>query len=269
MSDARFTRPPMWLIVDGNNQVVTDAYGAGVMSAAATFTRRMQTLIDLWQPACVVTCWDAEHSWRRSMHREYKAGRIKMPGIENAIAAAQDAMRSIGVGVLSVDEFEADDLIATLVEHARADQCRAVMMSQDKDLHQCLVEGEVTQLLKATRERTKESRGARLVAHWRSTKDFRAQYGIEPSQWVDYQCLVGQPSDNIRGVKQIGGERAAQILKACGSLEGFFANPFKPALTQHQRASIINDRRYLLQIARPLCTLRRDVPLPEMWREAV
>jgi DNA polymerase I len=268
MSEARYPKPPIWLLVDGNNQVVTDAHGVGVMGAAAALARRMQLLIAWWEPACVITCWDSKHSWRKDHHPTYKAGRVRLEGIENAIAAARDDMQAMGVGVMEVDGFEADDLIATLSEHARAAGCRAVIMSRDKDLHQCLIDGEVCQLLKAVRVRTANPRSGRMELHWRSCRDIRVEYGVEASQWIDYQCLVGQSSDNIRGVHQVGPKAAAQLLNRCETLEAFFHDPWRSGLTTRQIASVVNDRAYLTKIAKPLCTLRRDVPLPELWREA-
>lgn len=268
MSEVRYPKPPIWLLVDGNNQVVTDAHGVGVMGAAATLTRRLQLLINWWEPACVITCWDSKHSWRKDFHPIYKAGRIKLEGIENAIAAARDDIHAMGLGVMEVDGFEADDLIATLADQARADSCRAVIMSRDKDLHQCLIDGEVCQLLKAVRVQTSNARSGRIELHWRSCKDIRVEYGVEASQWIDYQCLVGQTGDNIRGVHGVGPKTAAQLLSRFRSLEEFFHDPWRSGLAARQIAAVMNDRSYLTKIAKPLCTLRRDVPLPELWREA-
>ena len=267
--------PPIWFIVDGNNQVVTDAHGTGVMNAANTFLRRLQKLIEYFNPVVTVVCWDSSKSFRHDLRKDYKAGRIRLPGIECAIQAARNGLDHVaGLASMEVEGFEADDLIATLADAAIEHQARAVLYSKDRDLQQLIRKGQVTQLLHAKRVHLEDQR-----LHFKCTyqtedmmKDLvdksGKKIGILPSQWVDYQILVGQPGDNIRGVDGIGDLTARGLLRACDSIDGYFQNQWRAALSKSQAAALANSR-HLIPHLRQLCTLRRDVPLPEMWLEGV
>lgn len=267
MGDAKYPKPPIWLLIDGNNSIHVDAYGAGVERAASTFDRRLEEMIDHWQPAAVITAWDSGPSFRASIFPGYKAGRSKLPGIDGAIALARGNCLRRGVGVITAQGYEADDILATLAMEALAAGCRAVIYSQDKDLHQCIQDGEVLMLLKVKRV-TKTQRTNHLEFTWRNAKDLRVQYGVSAQQWVDYRCMVGDPSDKIQGVAGVGHETAARLLQSCGTLDGFYAAPFKAALSDRQHAAMINAKPRI-DTLRKLYTLCRDVPLPELWKEAI
>lgn len=265
----KFPLPPIWLIVDGTNAVYRDLFGGGPARAADTFSRRLQEMIAWWKPACVITAWDCGPSFRHDLFPGYKADRSRPEGIEQAIAEAKAKCIDVGVGVMSVAGFEADDLLATLADAGRADGCRVVIYSSDKDLHQCIVNGEVCQLIGC--KRVKKTGATNQTNHleftWRSAKDLQVEFGVTPEQWVDYKCLVGDPSDKIDGVKGIGPQAAGRLLSSCGSIDGFYHNMFKAAVTTGQRAALMNAKSRM-PLLKQLCTLRRDVPLPEMWREA-
>ncbi len=266
MADPIYPKPPIWLIIDGTNCVHRDFFGVGNDPAkvADTFERRIAEMIDHWQPACVVAAWDSGPSFRNGIYPDYKAGRKKPEGISEAIAATQLRCTTMGIGKIIVGGYEADDILATLSDEGRADGCRVVIYSNDRDLHQMISGGEVTQLLKVTRVRGGNNK--RFDFTFRTAKDLMVEFDVRPDQWVEYKCLVGDPSDNILGFANIGPTTAGRLLRDCGSLDEFYKNPFKTGLTDHQRAICFNHKPYL-PLLRELCTLRRDVPLPEFWRE--
>ncbi len=268
------SQPPIWFLVDGNNQVVTDAHGTGVMNAANTFLRRLQKLIEFFDPVVTVVCWDSKRSFRHDLHSEYKAGRVRMPGIDDAIRSAREGLHHVaGLASMEMDGYEADDLIATLTDSAREHHANAVIYSKDKDMDQLVSKGEVSRLIHARRIHLEDQR-LHFQCQWQTADSMKnlikdgKSIGILPSQWIDYQILVGQPGDNIPGVPSIGDLTARGLLRACGSIDGYFANPWPAALSKAQAASLANSR-HLMPHLRELCTLRRDVPLPEMWLEGV
>lgn len=267
MGNQKHPKPPIWLIIDGTNCVHRDFFGVGndPEKVATTFERRVTEMIEHWKPACVIAAWDCGPSFRHGLYPQYKAGRQRPDGIAEAIEATKLRCVTMGIGRITVAGFEADDILATLSDAARAEGCRVVIYSNDKDLHQCIEDGEVCQLLKVARVRAGNK--GHLQFDWRSAKDLDVEFGVSPRQWVDYKCLVGDPSDNIAGVNKIGGQTASRLLQACGSIEGFYKSPFKAALSDHQRAILMNAKPQM-PLLKTLCTLRRDVPLPEFWREA-
>lgn len=258
-------KPPVWLLFDGNNGVVTDAYGSGVERAADTWCKRVVDLRAQFNPTYVVAAWDSGSCFRHELTNTYKAGRKKLPGIDKAIAEAKSRCVEISVSSIEVETFEADDILATLVDAGLADGARVVIVSRDRDLHQCLKEGEVTQLIKTAR--VKKDGKNTFDFGWRNADSLRVEYLVRPDQWVDFKCLVGDSSDSIQGVDGIGEQLAGRLLKECGTLDNFYANPFAYKMTDRKRISLMNSKDRI-PLLRQLCTLRRDVPLPRYWREA-
>lgn len=256
-------KPPLWILVDATNAIHRDAYGCGVANAAATLGRRLATMDQMWQPSAIVAAFDSgEPTFRHALHPQYKAGRKRLDGIDDAIAAAKEELERRNIACMTSPEFEADDIIATITAAVREDGCQVMVYSSDKDLHQILVTGEVTQLLSA--KKGVDS----LACEWMTACLLQSKYKVRPDQWVDWKVLVGDPSDNIPGVKTIGPETASNILKACGSLDEFYRRPFAAPLSDRQRASVLNAKS-LIPKARQLCTLRVDATLPELWKEGV
>ncbi len=201
----------------------------------------VQTSVDLreqFKPTYVVAAWDSPTCFRHQLTDSYKAGRKKLPGIDKALAEAKARCVDMCIGSIAVDDFEADDIIATLVDAGLQDGARVVIISRDRDLHQCLREGEVTQLIKATRVK-KDGKNSFDFA-WRNSDSLRVEFLVTPDQWVDFKCLVGDPSDAISGVDGIGEQLAGRLLKECGTLDRFYENPFGYKMTDRKRISLMN-----------------------------
>ena len=257
------TKPPMWILIDATNIVHRDAHGVGVTKAAENLGRRIEAINQRFDPAAIVAAFDPDgKSWRHSLHEGYKAGRIRMPGIDAALEAAKDVCWRCHVRPFVINDFEADDVIATLTDAAVGLGNRVVVYSSDKDLHQLIREGEVLQLLNMKRKFGK------FECEWFNADHMREKYQVTPEQWVEWKVLVGDPSDKIDGVPGIGDKTASNILAACGTLEEFYKRPFAAPISPKQRAAVLNARPKM-ELTKRLCTLRRDVPLPEMWMEAV
>lgn len=256
-------KPPLWILIDATNAVHRDAHGCGIAKAAATLGRRVEMMDAKWNPSAIVAAFDADGpTFRHQLYPQYKAGRKRLDGIDDAIAEAKEELGRRGIACMTSPEFESDDIIATISDAVREDGGQVMIYSADKDLHQLLVIGEVTQLQGVKKE------GGSLSCQWMTACLLQSKYGVRPDQWVDWKVLVGDPSDNIPGVKGIGPEAATNILKACGSLDEFYKRPFAAPLSDRQRAAALNAKS-LTPLARQLCTLRTDATLPELWKEGV
>lgn len=259
----RTNKPPLWILIDATNAIHRDAHAAGVTVAAKQVVKRVKLMIDTLQPACVIACFDPPGpTWRHRLEPTYKAGRARKEGVDQALLQARDEFFQAGIFAAECEGYEADDMIATLVDHAIANGRRAVIYSADQDLHQLLREGEVTQMTHCNR------RFGKLEMGFVTSADLINKKGVWPNQWVDYKCLVGDTSDNLPGVAGIGPETAAKLLSSSGSIDDFYRNPHKAAITLKARTLILNAKPRIA-LLRDLFTLRRDVPLPELWMEAV
>lgn len=226
---------PIWLIIDGNNQVHTTAHGTrGDCKATPRYVAsRIEKLVEWICPTNVITAWDSGRSFRNDLLPTYKSGRTKLPGIDQAIRTTQRMIQDAGHRVFKSEGFEADDIIATVVKDALETGANAVIYSADKDLHQLLVRDHVSQLLHAS------FRDKHLTFDWLTAHDLFADTGVTPSQWVEYRCLTGDESDNVKGVPLIGPKTAAQILAACQTLDQFYADPFRAPINKRQHSKMI------------------------------
>ena len=149
------------------------------------------------------------------------------------------------IPILEVADFEADDVIATLVRRAPAD-AQIAIVSTDKDLMQ-LVGGRVV-LLDGMKERRYDE------------KEVEERFGVPPSQLLDLRALAGDASDNIPGVKGIGAKGAAELIREWGDLESLLAHAAEVA-SKRAREALLGQMEQA-RLSKRLATLRSDVPLP-------
>lgn len=157
----------------------------------------------------VIVCCDAPRNWRHARtadlekEKRYKANREKKdPEALIALRDAEDRLRKLGFPVVSCDNYEADDVIASLVEQAFL--LEVLVVSEDKDLYQLIAEN-VTQI-------TKRGRITPAACE--------RKFGVGPEQIRDLLAICGDSSDNIEGCPGIGLGKAATLLSEFGSIEG-------------------------------------------------
>ena len=185
-------------------------------------------------------------NFRHRIFKDYKAGRDAPPeDLLTQIPLVRELVEAYGIPVIEVPDFEADDVIATLVASVPAD-VSVTIVSTDKDLMQ-LVSDRVV-LADGVKDRRY------------GPAEVEARFGVSPESMLDFRALVGDPSDNIPGVKGIGQKGAAKLIEEWGSLDHLLdhvseVNPKRARTALEQYAE---DAR----LSRELAVLRTDVPLP-------
>jgi DNA polymerase-1 len=238
----------MILAIDGNNHMHADWHGAKDQ-AGSVFVRRVNAMRERFKPNQVIVAWDnSEPTFRHELFPDYKAGRKEhepslMDQIDQAIC-----LLFATCDCVSVAGFEADDIIATVVADRGND--KVVIASTDKDLRQLLVDGEVTILRKWNNGEPE----------WFTAKRLFEEYGLVPEQWIDWLTLVGDASDNIKGIDGIGEKGATALLANGTMLDDILLNPWSFDLTTKKRDAILAFASRL-EATRKLLTLRNDVPL--------
>src|SRR5256886_16808588 len=168
-------------------------------------------------PKATVLVWNKGDTGRRELSADYKAHRATRPDLlKEQWPHLEPLVEAFGYRNLAVEGYEADDVIASIVEQARhADPRIPVMVvTGDRDAYQ-LVED-----------------GVRIMTTSRGITDTRVydregvvdRYGIPPELIPDFIGLKGDTSDNIPGVPGIGDKTAAQLLQEFGSLAEVLAN---------------------------------------------
>ena len=181
-------------------------------SAIHGFTAMLRKLVDAESPTHLAIAFDSgRDGWRRDLYPEYKQNRSQKP---EELAAQEPAIREIVEGyripVLQQDRVEADDLIATMVRHARAAGLEVVVVSSDKDLMQLVGQGVV--MLDTMKDRRF------------GPKEVEEKFGVPPDRVIDVLALAGDTSDNIPGVPGIGPKTATALVQQFGTVEGVLAN---------------------------------------------
>ena len=222
--------------------------------AAYGFASTLVRMLGEWQPTHFACCFDAAMtSFRNALEPGYKLGRTEAPeDLEPQFELCEEIARALGLPALSVPDFEADDVIATLAEGLLASGERVVVVSADKDLAQLVREDGSAVFCDFARELTLDADGV------------RARFGVAPAQIPDYLALVGDAVDNLPGVAGIGPRTAALLLAKFGRLEDVpdGAGAWREAGVRGAEslaARFAASRDAALRI-RGLATLRRDAP---------
>ncbi|RMX05025.1 DNA polymerase I [Corticibacter populi] len=182
-------------------------------------------------------------TFRDALYPQYKANRSPMPDdLRSQIEPIHTATELLGWPLLAVEGVEADDVIGTLARRAADAGLRVVISSGDKDLAQ-LVDEHISIIDTMSGKR-------------RDVAGVSAEFGVAPTQMIDYQTLVGDAVDNVPGVAKVGPKTAAKWLAEYGSLEQLIAHAgdIKGAAGQNLREAL-----GWLPTARELVTIRTDV----------
>ncbi len=171
-------------------------------------------LVQLPEDAVLAAAFDESlgSCFRNDFYPAYKASR-ELP--DEALAYQLNACRavteSLGIPCLGGKRYEADDYIATLAAQARTAGQAVTVVSRDKDLGQLLL-----------------AEGDRLwdfaADSYLDAAGFQERFGVAPSQFPDYQGLVGDAIDDIPGVPSIGAKSGAVLISAFGDLETLGVN---------------------------------------------
>ncbi len=213
--------------------------------------------VDWYRKECgrVAVCCDGGKLLRHEWFPEYKANRDAKPvDAIDSLVSAQQQMEDWGLPVLHCPGYEADDLIATLVDQAFLDDVK--IMSSDKDLYGLLAENVRMVTIKG------EVGPAECVE----------KFGVPPIQIRDYLALCGDAADNVPGCPGVGPGRARDLLKVFGCIDGI-----KAATDEQLRAvrgvgdkTLTGIRGWDPALAVRLITLLTDAPVDVegLWLEA-
>ncbi|MCC7007234.1 MAG: DNA polymerase I [Acidobacteria bacterium] len=247
---------PRLFLIDGSSQMyrayhairgLTGPDGRST-NAVYGYTTMLRKLITDQQPEYIAASFDlAGPTFRDAMAVDYKANRAPMPSdLAEQVPLVLEASAALGVPVLTVQGFEADDVIGTLATKAVAAGFDVAIVTGDKDFFQLVHDG-----IRVFNPRDEGT--------WYDERGVIEKFGVRPDQVVDVLALMGDAIDNIKGVPGIGEKGARELIQTHGSLEALIA-----------AAGTIQQKRYregLLAHAdsarssRELARIRTDVPV--------
>ncbi|MBV1878058.1 MAG: hypothetical protein KUG79_10495 [Pseudomonadales bacterium] len=223
------------------NYSVTEPIIERVVQAAAGSLRRA---LNRHPVSHVCMVFDgAEETWRHQVYTQYKQGRKPTPKLlVDNVAKFEQAFFDLGVKSLTLDNYEADDVIATFAQGLANKQLNSLILSSDKSFLQLL------------------SDYIGIYNHFENSALDRAfvmqRFGVTVEQLPDYWSLAGDAVNNIKGVAKIGKKTAVQLLAEFGSLAAILD-------TDSVRPSILRIQSEIQQVrlCEQLVTLKTDIAL--------
>ncbi len=215
------------------------------------FLTMLFRVLDTEQPDYVVCAFDkSAPTFRHKEFDLYKAHRKAMPEeLRAQMPVLKDVLSAMGIPVVEVEGFEADDVVGTMAKMAKDRGVQAVLFTGDRDVLQ-LVSDKVLAVL--TKKGISEVR--------RFDEDaVRAEFGVNPAQLVDVKALMGDQSDNIPGVPGIGERTALRLIKDYGSLEGIWEHIDQ--VSPDRVRKLLKEHWESAQLSRRLAAISVDVPL--------
>jgi DNA polymerase-1 len=224
-------------------------------NAVFGFVRDMLSVIQKRSPTHLICGIDSPGPGIRetTIDPQYKEHRTPMPeALRPQIPMICEVISALGTPLLSLPGWEADDVIATVVAQAASRDMDVVIVSGDKDVRQLL----------SPRVRIFNMRKLTFFTEAELLQD----WGVRPDQVVDFQSLVGDSVDNVKGVPLVGPKKAAALLQEFGTLDAILANADKaPGARLRENLKTYADAALR---GRKLVTLYRDLPLSVDWEAA-
>lgn len=203
-------------------------------------------LVKTHQPTHAIAVFDSEnrHTWRHDIYPDYKAGRKPMPSLlSESLGTIQDAILKQGVDSLLPKQHEADDVIISLANKIQEKQQQAIIVSTDKGYLPFI--SQHIQLYDCFKK------------SFSTLEYIDDKYGVEQSKLVSYWALVGDSTNNIKGVSGIGPKTAQELLANANSLKEVLN---KKDVTKRVKDALIKQQDDF-KLACQLVKLRTDLEL--------
>jgi DNA polymerase I len=248
------------LLVDGHALVFRAFYGMPVMTTsrgestqvAFGFASMLLKALNERTPQYAVAAFDLPGpTFRHAEMEQYKAQRGPAPDeVREQLPVCREIVGALGLPIVEVPGFEADDVIGTLARLGEEQGLDVVILTGDLDALQ-LVDEHVRVL--ASRRGISELTEYDLPA-------VIERYGFGPAGVVDYKALTGDASDNIPGVPGIGQKTATQLIVEHGDLEGILAA--LPAMKEGRVKRTLTEHAEQARLSRRMATIVRDLDVP-------
>lgn len=220
-------------------------------NAVYGFTSMLINLLRDEEPTHIAAAFDVSRkTFRSDMYPEYKAQRSKSPDEFNGqVDVTKEVLDALGIQVMAIEGYEADDIIATLATEAEAQGFKVLVVTGDRDSLQ-LVDDSVTVLY--------PKKGVSELTRF-TPEEVEKKYGLTPAQYPDYAALRGDPSDNLPGIPGVGEKTASKWIRQYGSLASLVdhVDEVKGKVGDALRANLAS-----VQTNRQLTELIRDMQLP-------
>ena len=244
------------VLIDGNNLIFRSYYATAYRGEILTNSKGLPTnavyayiqmllkIIAEEKPSHIMVAFDKGKTFRHESYDDYKGGRNETPKeLKEQIPYAKKVTRAMGITVEEIENYEADDIIGT---YSKKIDEEVLVVSSDRDLLQLISPNVKMKLLK-------------MKDHvYYDEKSFYEDYGIKPIEIIDLKALMGDSSDNIKGVAGIGEKTALKLIKEYHTIDNLYKNI--DDLKGKVKENLLNDKESAYK-SLELATIYLDVPI--------
>ncbi len=236
------------VVIDGNHLIHRAFYAIQAplktsdgkpTNALYGFASMLINIIEMDEPDYIAVAFDMQGpTFRHEAHDDYKGTRKKAPDeLYEQIPMIHKLVEAFNIAVYKKEGYEADDMMGTLAVQAKEEGVVPYLITGDMDL---------LQLVDETIRVVFPHKGYRepIIYDRESVMD---KYGVAPEQVVDYKAIVGDTSDNYKGVDGIGPKGAEKLLKEYGTLDNVYANINNITGSMHERLVKDKDQAFFAQ----------------------
>ncbi len=248
------------ILIDGHSILNRAFYGLPLLSdseglhtnAVLGFLNIMFRVLDEEKAQYLAVAFDLHApTFRHKMYDAYKGTRSPMPEeLREQVPVMKDVLRAMNVPLLSMEGFEADDLIGTVSLAMEQKGLDVRIISGDRDLLQLASDTTMVRIPKTKKE-------GREVENYYA-EDVKAKYLVTPSEFVDVKALMGDASDNIPGIPGVGEKTATKIIAEFHSIQN--AHDHLDEIRPNKARLSLQDHWEMAQLSYKLALIDRHVP---------
>ena len=244
------------VLIDGNNLIFRSYYATAYRGEILTNSKGLPTnavyayiqmllkIIAEEKPSHIMVAFDKGKTFRHESYDDYKGGRSETPKeLKEQIPYAKKVTRAMGITVEEIENYEADDIIGT---YSKKIDEEVLVVSSDRDLLQLISPNVRMKLLKM-----------KDYVYY-DEKSFYEDYSIKPIEIIDLKALMGDSSDNIKGVAGIGEKTALKLIKEYHTIDNLYKNI--DDLKGKVKENLLNDKESAYK-SLELATIYLDVPI--------
>lgn len=250
------------LLIDGNSLMFRAYYATAytgnlMMTSKGLYTNAIYGFVNMINKVIESETFDnifvafdkGKKTFRHQEYAEYKGGRKPMPEeFAMQIPLIKEYLDILKIARLETDDYEADDLIASVATMAKKEGFIGMVITGDHDLLQLVDDKIMVALTK---------KGISELEYYNNS-NFKELTGFEPSQLTDYKGLIGDSSDNLPGISGVGEKTAIKLLNEYGTLENIIEN--RNNIKGKLQEKINNDKDIALR-TKKLATLYKDASI--------
>ncbi len=249
------------LLIDAYSIICRGFYALPLLStssgyhtnAALGFLNILFRTLDEEKPDYIAVAFDENApTFRHKLYKEYKGQRKPMPvELKEQVPYVKEILSSMGIKTFSKEGFEADDILGSLANKFANKELEAVILSGDKDMLQLATDDIKIRLAKTVKSNSE------IYPYY--AKDVEKEYNMTPTEFIDLKAIMGDPSDNIPGVKGVGKITANDLITKYKSIDNIYAN-----LDEIKKPSVVKaftEGKEDVKLFKTLVTIVKDVDL--------